>query len=123
MLDTWTPEKAEGATACDSAHYFTSRGDGIFANAFYTQGVRFLDVSNPRDIRQVGWYHPSDSDTWAAYWHKGKVFVADFQRGVDVLSFNGSPRSRTVQAPVVQSVAPRLQFDRAYYGGLCPLHP
>jgi hypothetical protein len=121
-LDTWTPEKEKGSTGCASSHYFSSRGDGLTANAFYTQGVRFLDTSDPRHIRQVGYFVNSDSDTWAAYWHKGYVFVTDFQRGVDILRFEGSPRrARTVRAPAVLSTAPKLAFDRDVYGGLCPL--
>jgi hypothetical protein len=119
-LDTWTPEKQEGSSGCASAHYFDSRGDGIFANSFYEQGVRFLDVSNPSDIRQVGWYRPSDANVWAPYWHKGYVFVADFTRGVDVLKFNGSKRSVTRTAPV-RNVVKGSAFDPQYLGGLCPL--
>ena len=121
-LDTWTPEKQEGSTGCASSHYFTSRGDGITANAFYTQGVRFLDTSNPRDIRQVGYFVNSDSDTWAAYWHKGYVFVADFQRGVDILKFTGKAgQAPAVRAPSLVTKAPALQFSRSVFGGLCPL--
>jgi hypothetical protein len=121
-LDTWTPENAEGAAGCASAHYFSSRGDGIFANAFYEQGVRFLDVSDPGDIRQVGWYRPSDSNTWAAYWRQGLVYVADFTRGVEILEFKGSARSRTVRAPARKAPwTARFHFDRAAFGGLCPL--
>jgi hypothetical protein len=102
VLDTWTPEKQPGATGCDSAHYFTDRGDGITANAFYTQGTRFLDVRNPRDIKQVGYFRPDDADTWAAYWRPGGyVFVADFQRGVDILKVGVGKSSRTVTAPVL----------------------
>ena len=67
-----------------------ARGDGITANAFYEQGVRFLDTSDPSDIRQVGYFVNDDSNTWAAYWHKGLVYVADFGRGVDVLRFDGA---------------------------------
>jgi hypothetical protein len=119
VLDTWTPEDQEGAAGCSSAHYFTSRGDGVFANAFYEQGVRFLDVSDPRDIRQIGWYRPTDSNTWAAYWHAGLVYVADVQRGVDVLRFRGRPGARARVA------APRdgpVRFTRmdAASGYLCP---
>ncbi|MEA2125244.1 MAG: hypothetical protein QOI80_2026 [Solirubrobacteraceae bacterium] len=121
-LDTWTPEQEEGSTGCASSHYFASRGDGLTVNAFYTQGVRFLDTSDPRHIRQVGYFVNPDSDTWAAYWHDGYVFVTDFQRGVDVLRFAGSARrARRVTAPSVHSTAPRLTFDRGVYGGLCPL--
>jgi hypothetical protein len=99
VLDTWTPEKQPGATGCDSAHYFTDRGDGITANAFYTQGTRFLDVRNPRDIKQVGYFRPDDADTWAAYWRPGGyVFVADFQRGVDILKVGvGSTARRQIE--------------------------
>jgi hypothetical protein len=122
VFDTWTPERQEGSDGCASAHYFATRGDGITANAFYEQGVRFLDVSDPRDIRQVGWYRPGDANVFAPYWHKGYVFVADFTRGVDILTFSGSKRSKTRRAPVV--TAPKrdgLRFDRHVLGGLCPL--
>jgi hypothetical protein len=119
VLDTWTPENQEGATACTSAHYFTSRGDGVFANAFYEQGVRFLDVSDPRRIRQIGWYRPSDANTWAAYWHRGFVYVADVQRGVDVLRFGGRPGDRTtLAAPAAPARFMRMDPASGY---LCPV--
>jgi hypothetical protein len=121
VLDTWTPEKQPGSTGCDSSHYFTSNGNGITANAFYSQGVRFLDVSNPRDIRQVGYWVNDDSDTWAAYWHKGLVYVADFQRGVEVLQFGGSTSSKTVRAPRIAG-RQTLDFSPEEFGGICPLH-
>ena len=119
VLDTWTPEDQEGAAGCSSSHYFSSRGDGVFANAFYEQGVRFLDVSNPRNIRQIGWYRPGDSNTWAAYWHGGLVYVADLQRGVEVLRFTGRPGARTrVAAPPARPVRfMRMDPASAY---LCP---
>lgn len=120
-LDTWTPEGQEGSSGCASAHYFSSRGDGMFANAFYEQGVRFLDVSDPRDIRQVGWYRPDDANTWAAYWHDGLVFVADLQRGVEILRFGGQPGAAAVRAPSLRTVR-RAQMDPAF-GYLCPLRP
>jgi hypothetical protein len=121
-LDTWTPEKQGGSTGCASSHYFASRGDGLTANAFYTQGVRFLDTSDPRNVRQVGYFVNSDSDTWAAYWHKGYVFVTDFQRGVDVLRFKGPAKAaRTVRAPRLAPHRSGLVFDRHRFGGLCPL--
>ena len=105
-LSEWTPEKKAGSNGCDSAHYFTDRGDQLLAGAYYTQGTRFLDVSDPRHPRQIGYYRPNDADTWAAYWHKGYVFIADFQRGIDVIRLVGrtseSPRTApTVTAPVL----------------------
>lgn len=121
VLDTWTPEGQPGSTGCASSHYFASRGDGITANAFYEQGVRFLDTSDPTDIREVGYYVNGDSNTWAAYWHKGVVYVADFGRGLEVLEFNGAPgRAATVRAPDVGS-RQTLRFSGDVFGGLCPL--
>ena len=112
-----------GRTGCDSSHYFTSRGDGITANAFYTQGVRFLDTSDPTDIRQVGYFVNADSNTWAAYWHKGYVFVADFRRGVDVLNFDGARRRRRRQGAGGRgSARDRSCVQPHVFGGLCPLN-
>jgi hypothetical protein len=121
VMDTWTPEHQDGATGCASAHYFTSRNDGITVNAFYGQGVRFLDTSDPRDIRQVGYFVNDDSSTWAAYWHKGLVYVADNGRGIDVLKFTGGPQSPTQSSPVLRHVGAALEFKRSVFGGLCPL--
>ncbi|CAA9481167.1 MAG: hypothetical protein AVDCRST_MAG85-681, partial [uncultured Solirubrobacteraceae bacterium] len=122
VLDTWTPEKAEGATGCASAHYFASRGDGLFANAFYEQGVRFLDVSNPSDIRQVGWWRPDDANTFATYFRDGHVFVADFTRGVEILKFDGHPgKAKTRTAPSLDRAITR-RMDPSL-GFLCPLKP
>src|SRR3712207_6178846 len=122
---SWTPEKQEGATACASAHYFSSRGDGVLANAFYDQGVRFLDVSDPRDIRQIGWWRPASGvNTWEPHWHKGIVFVADQDRGIEILRFKGSAaRSRTVRAPALREAAARsaTQAMDPALGYLCPL--
>ncbi|MCU1589114.1 MAG: putative secreted protein [Frankiales bacterium] len=100
VLDTWTPEHQPGSTGCDSAHYFSDRGDGITANAFYTQGTRFLDVRDPKHITQVAYYRPNDANTWAAYWRPGGyVFVADFGRGVDILKVTLGKHGKAVSAP------------------------
>ena len=116
VLDTWTPEDQPGGKGCDSAHYFSDRGDGITANAFYSQGTRFLDVRNPRDIKQIGYYRPDDANTWAAYWRPGGyVFVADFDRGVDILKVGGLSR-RVAAPPLVRS---STNLPSREWGWLC----
>lgn len=102
-LGQWTPENQPGSTGCDSAHWFTDNGDGLLAQAYYSQGTRLLDIRDPRHIREVGWYNVQDqtgtttNDTWAAYWHGDNyIFVADFTRGLDVLRYSGTP---AVDAP------------------------
>jgi hypothetical protein len=110
QLSTWTPEKKPGSDGCDSAHYFTDRGDQVLAGAYYTQGTRFLDVSDPRHPRQIGYFRPNDADTWAAYWHKGYVFIADFQRGIDIVKLVGKAGHSGKSAPTL--VAPYLPDGR-----------
>jgi len=93
-LDTWMTElngsdsKAAASVNC-SSHWFDEYG-GIAAVGWYEQGVRFLDVHNARDIRQVGYYLPANGSTWAAYWSPTDpahriVYTADAYLGVDVL--------------------------------------
>lgn len=118
-LDTWTPEDQPGTTGCDSAHYLSDRGDSVIAIAFYSQGTRFLDLSDPRNIRQIGYFRADDANTWAPYFHDGHVFIADFTRGVDIVRFQGSGSSRRVRAPAVASEL-GFKMDPAT-GYLCPL--
>jgi hypothetical protein len=82
-----------------SAHWFTVKGN-IVAMSFYEQGVRFIDISNPRDPQQVGYFRvpgigtgatPQQifTDTSATYWHGDYVYVSDYGRGIDVIKFTG----------------------------------
>lgn len=119
-LDTWTPEGAKGADGCASAHYFSDRGDGVLAYAFYNQGVRFLDASNPKDIQQIGFFRADDANSWAAYWHKGFVFIPDFQRGVDIVKFKGRTGSKPLAGPLGAPGTQALEFDPET-GFTCPL--
>ena len=73
LLDMWTTELNElsnqtgrsPATGNCSAHWFDEQG-GLIAQGWYDQGVRFLDISNPRDIKQVA-YYATTGTFWAAY--------------------------------------------------------
>jgi hypothetical protein len=118
-LDTFTPEGQRGSEGCDSAHYFADRGDELLAGAYYSAGTRFLDVSNPKDIRQIGYYVPSDANVWAAYWHDGLVYIADNARGVDIVKFKGGSSARAVTAPVSTNVQPLDFSARGHF--MCPL--
>ena len=101
-LDTWNTELAASGTptpagALCSAHYFTFHQDGFVAQGWYQQGTRILDVRDPRDIKQVGYFFAGSSETWHAYWvpeyvdgkQTGKssdvVYTNDVARGIDVL--------------------------------------
>jgi hypothetical protein len=93
-LDTWMTElngsdsKATFSINC-SSHWFDESKD-LVAVGWYEQGTRFLDVHDPRNIRQVGFHLPANGSTWAAYWSptdptKRIVYTADAYLGVQVL--------------------------------------
>ncbi|MFG2000728.1 LVIVD repeat-containing protein [Spirillospora sp. NPDC048911] len=89
-LGTWGVAGKEGSrTDTDdcSAHYFDVK-NGILAQAFYTQGTRFLDVRDPTNIKQIAYYRPDDARTWAAYYHGKYIYVVDHARGIDILKAN-----------------------------------
>jgi hypothetical protein len=114
-LDTWMTElngsdsKAAATVNC-SSHWFEVSKD-LAAVGWYEQGTRFLDVHDPRDIRQVGFYLPANGSTWAAYWSptdptRSIVYTADAYLGVDVLRIDRKADLSTMQtltAPVPAS--------------------
>ena len=106
-LDRWDVEVDPSRQSLCSAHYFDARG-GLVAQGWYEQGTRFLDVSDPRDIRQVGFWIPNKTLTWGAIYPPTDptgeiVYALDNTRGIDVLRFDrpepGATPLPTVIAP------------------------
>ena len=94
-LDQWDtheellpePQDKTEATVVCSSHYF-DESHGLVGAAWYGNGTRLLDVTNPEDIRQVGWFVPPVSEVWATYWSPSDdsvLYVIDALRGIDVL--------------------------------------
>lgn len=91
LLDSVAPAETKSSTApglgagC-SAHWFTTQGS-LAAVAWFGAGLRILDFSNPRKVRQIGRYVPVEPRTWSAYWIPGTryVYALDLHRGIDVL--------------------------------------
>ena len=89
-----------------SAHYFDYR-DGIVAGGWYEEGTRFLDVTDPTNVRQVGYWVPTKGETWSVVFPPTDptgsiVYALDFARGIDVLRLDrGDLRER--KAPVRRS--------------------
>ena len=99
-LDSFVIEVDPTRTGLCSAHYFDERG-GLVAQGWYEGGTRFLDVTNPADIKQVGYWIPNKNVTWAAYYPPtdptgSVVYSIDTTRGVDVLKIDrGQPDTST----------------------------
>ena len=92
-----------------SAHWFTVKGN-IVALGNYEQGTRFVDISDPTNPQQVGWFRvPAvaavpgvspevlSSDTAGSYWHGKYVYVADYQRGIDIIKLDDSANRGKIQ--------------------------
>ena len=122
-----TPETANPALGC-SAHYFEIRASTLAAG-WYGQGLRLVDVSDARDMRQIGYYrvtgtgtdNPS-SNSWDVAWYNDRaprgnsarrgdrrgdyVYLMDMSRGIEVIRLRrgatASARMKSVVAPSVR---------------------
>ncbi|MCF6136427.1 LVIVD repeat-containing protein [Pseudalkalibacillus berkeleyi] len=102
-LDSWnskilgTDENTKAGFIC-SAHYSSYHEDGFVSIGYYQQGVRILDVRNPTDIKQIGYWFTGIQEAWGAQWvparnekgqttgeHTNYVYAYDPTRGLDIL--------------------------------------
>ena len=120
-------QQVPGVSTC-SSHWFDINANKVVADAWYEGGVRFLDVSNPKRIRQVGYLRTSDGSASQAQFVPGRpdlVYVADYLRGLDVLKLdNGGRKASTVSeyddAPLARTRS--IQFaPSGDYGYACPV--
>jgi hypothetical protein len=118
-LDTFHPAQDDNGEAIDdtlecSAHYFELSGSTLGV-AWYGQGLRLLDVSDARAVRQIGYYRVTgsveeeSSNSWDLAWNGSYVYLFDMNRGIEVLKLESSTaaasvsRLRTVRAPDAQA--------------------
>lgn len=105
-LDRWDVEIDPARQSLCSAHYFDVRG-GLIAQGWYEQGTRFLDISDPADIRQVGFWIPNKNVTWGALYPPTDptgeiVYALDNSRGIDVLRFDRPEPGQSLPTVVAQ---------------------
>ncbi|GLY53994.1 hypothetical protein [Lentzea sp. NBRC 102530] len=132
----WSPDDQEGTIPGDvtcSAHYFDVQ-KRIVAYSWYNQGTRFLDISNPAKPIQIGYWRPDTATSWAPYWHRGTVFVADISRGVEILQLEKGAYEAQASGTAVTLTAHHArelirESDREpvplapnpFYGWACPM--
>jgi hypothetical protein len=138
LLDLWTTElnelqRGDGrsnplglpTTVNCSAHWF-DEDRGIVAQGWYDQGVRFLDMRDPRDIKQVGYYVTAGT-FWAAYYAPTDpageiVYALDTAGGIDVLRIDRTRSGKVVRAPVSDRMKqPTTARAHRAFGLACPL--
>jgi hypothetical protein len=113
-LDSFHParnasDSSAPITSC-SAHYFELSGSTLAA-AWYGEGLRLIDGSDARNLRQVGYYFVTGTDaatnpsslSWDTAWHGDLVYLFDMDRGIEILRLKGGPAAaaslRTVREP------------------------
>ena len=108
-VGTWNPFQKEGSrpnpTGFCSAHYFDLDGS-IVSYAWYGEGTRFLDISDPENPIQIAYWRPDDTNVWAAENHRGYIYTSDANRGVDVLKLDTGATAASASRREV--VAPRM---------------
>ena len=114
-LDSFVVEVDPSRATLCSAHYFDVR-DGLVAQGWYEGGTRFLDVTNPSDIRQVGYWIPNKNVTWGAYYPPTDptgsiVYAIDTTRGVDVIKIDRGKPADTTPPPGGGTGSARRRLD------------
>ncbi|MGH3655025.1 MAG: LVIVD repeat-containing protein [Micromonosporaceae bacterium] len=108
-----------------SAHWFDFHQSGIVAQGYYEGGLRLMDVRDPRNITEYGYFASGLSEVWDAYWvpvrnRKGSVtgaktnivYTADLVRGLDVFTVDLPGGDTSPAAPAAVDVAAPLSTDR-----------
>jgi hypothetical protein len=137
MVDDYTVTTGlpnEGKNVVDQfcAHWFsthpTYRDGGVVAMGWYEHGTRLLDVSRKNGkITEVGWFLPLAGSTSAAYWvDKTTLYAVDYQRGIDILKWNGKASKTTrahgaAQGLTMRTLLPRVAPATGVNTYLCPI--
>jgi hypothetical protein len=98
-----------GPSGACSAHYFEIAGSTVAA-AWYGQGLRLIDASDARNLRQVGYYYVTGTDaatnpsslSWDVAWRGNLIFLFDMSRGVEILRLDRSPDESFALRTVVE---------------------
>src|ERR687887_255951 len=116
-LDSFHPARNAGDTSAAieecSAHYFELSGSTLAA-AWYGEGLRIIDASDARNLRQVGYYYVTGTDpatnpsslSWDTAWRGDLVYLFDMDRGIEILRLKGGP-ARSARLASVREPARR----------------
>jgi hypothetical protein len=107
------PDSSSNVLPDCSAHYFELSGSTLAA-AWYGEGLRIIDASDARDLRQVGYYYVTGTDpaanpsslSWDTAWHGDLIYLFDMSRGIEILRLKGGAAS-AARLPTVREPRPR----------------
>jgi hypothetical protein len=115
-----------------SAHWFDHHRSGIVVQGFYQGGVRLIDVRDPTNLKQYGYFTTGVSEVWDTYWVPERnpqgiatgrstnlVYAVDLVRGLDVLEVDlpgSSPAGTSLLSGSVGGVSPGLAVTALLLG-------
>ena len=107
-LGSWNvPLQPSGDETC-TIHVFVQSPDSRrVVAAWYKQGTRIADFTDPAAVKELASYVPAPSRARQSIPHNGLVFTADIDRGLDVLRFTGEGW------PATAGPAEAFRFGRA----------
>lgn len=74
---------------CTSHHYNFVPGTRTLVSGWYTGGSNVLDLEDPSNPKEIAHYLPSDAVVWTAQFYRGRIYVSDFIRGLEVIKVKG----------------------------------
>lgn len=78
-----------GQTLSCTAHNFNFiPGSRTMVVAWIGGGTQVLDVTDPAAVKEVAYYKPDSAVAMSSYWYRGKIYIADWARGLEVLKLS-----------------------------------
>lgn len=90
QLGSFVPPRTIGGT-CTAHNFQVIPGieRDALVTAWYSAGFMVVDFSDPEEPGEFGHYLAENTNTWDAKWYRGKAFVGDSGRGLDVYEVSG----------------------------------
>jgi hypothetical protein len=107
----------EPSAGCTIHVFWQAPDENRMVTAWYGQGTRIIDYSDPAKPKELGHFIASGSDVWSAKPHNGYIFTGDILRGMDVLKYTGEGGSRW------PATAGAAEVQRARVQGATPPAP
>jgi hypothetical protein len=112
-LGSWNLAFHQTPGTCTGHVFWTAPNENRLTQAWYTEGARILDFSDPANVKQLGWFK-ADKPTqyWSAKPHRGFIFATDMDRGLDIIKYTGEGGTRW------PATAPPAEIQRAAKNGV-----
>ena len=106
-------QNSDALNGCTAHVYEQAPDANRLSIAWYGRGTRIVDFSE-MPPKQIGYFIPTDANTWSAKPHRGYIFTSDLARGMDVLQFTGEGWPKTAgPAEVVRAAEMGRTLDGA----------